>query len=52
VELLRNTVLSGNVPPDVLDSLRVHLVSTDVLVIVGMGVLFLSAAIWVFQRQD
>jgi ABC-2 type transport system permease protein len=52
VDPLRQVMLEGDVPAQVIESLSLHPVGVDIAVMVGLAALFLVPGIWLFSRQD
>jgi ABC-2 type transport system permease protein len=52
VDTLRQVALRESIPATALETLRLYPIATDVLIMIGFGVLFISPAIWLFGRQD
>jgi ABC-2 type transport system permease protein len=52
VDPLRQVALRESVSQQVLQTLSLHPIATDVGVMVGLGVLFLVPAVWLFSKQD
>ncbi len=52
VDPLRQVMLRGEVPPQVLDQLTLYSIPVDIAIMVGFGVAFLVPAIWLFSKSD
>jgi ABC-2 type transport system permease protein len=52
VDPLRQVALRESVSQQVLQTLSLHPIVTDVGVMVGLGLLFLVPAVWLFSKQD
>jgi ABC-2 type transport system permease protein len=52
VDALRQQTLARSVPPQLLRTLTLHPVATDVAVMAGLAVLFIVPAVWQFGRQE
>lgn len=52
VDPLRQVALMKSIPETALETLRLYPIATDVLIMIGFGVLFITPAIWLFGRQD
>jgi ABC-2 type transport system permease protein len=52
VDSMRGTALRHSVPPDVLATVTLYPVATDVAVMGALAVLFIVPAVWLFGRQD
>jgi ABC-2 type transport system permease protein len=51
VDALRQATLRRSVTTEMLGALRLHSMSTDVMVMAGLAVLFIVPAVWQFGRQ-
>jgi ABC-2 type transport system permease protein len=52
VDPLRQVALRESVPAQFLQSLSLHPIATDVVVMIGLGLVFIVPAIWLFSKQD
>lgn len=52
VDAMRNVALSSTVAEQVLQTLILHPIGVNLLVLLGFGILFLIPAIWLFNIQD
>lgn len=52
VDPLRTVALRESVPAAVLHSVQLYPIATDVIVMFGLGLLFLVPAVWLFSIQD
>jgi len=52
VDPLRQVALRESVPAQFLQTLSLHPIATDVVVMVGIGLVFIVPAIWLFSKQD
>jgi ABC-type transport system involved in multi-copper enzyme maturation permease subunit len=52
VDPLRQVVLRESVSSSALEMLRLYPITTDVLIMIGFGALFIVPAVWLFNRQD
>ncbi|MFC1632856.1 ABC transporter permease [Patescibacteria group bacterium] len=50
VDGLRRVLLEGTVPAQVIDSVTIHSLSTNILVTVGFGILFVIVGVFLFRR--
>ena len=52
VDPLRQMALRGNMPSKVLETLSLHPIGTNVLIMAMMGAAFIVPAVWLFSKQD
>lgn len=52
VDPMRQVALAKSVPGAVLRALSLHPIAFDVIILTGLGLLFLVPAVWLFSRQD
>ncbi len=52
VDPLRQVALRESVPAQFLQTLSLHPIATDVVVMIGIGLVFIVPAIWLFSKQD
>ena len=52
VDPLRQVALRESVPAQFLQTLSLHPIATDVVVMIGLGLVFIVPAIWLFSKQD
>jgi ABC-2 type transport system permease protein len=52
VDPLRQVALRESVPAQILATLSLYPIATDVLIMIGLGLVFIVPAIWMFSKQD
>lgn len=52
VDALRQETLGGSIPANILQSMTLHPLATDVAVMAGLALVFVLPAVWQFGRQD
>lgn len=52
VDPIRAVALQGSIPEKALEALILHPMQTNLVVLLGLTVLFLAPAIWLFNKQD
>ena len=52
VDPLRQVALRESLPQVFMDALRLHPITTDVVIMLGFGIAFLVPAVWLFSKQD
>ncbi|MGH2619974.1 MAG: ABC transporter permease [Anaerolineales bacterium] len=52
VDPLRQVALRESLPQAFMDTLRLHPITTDVVIMLGFGIAFLVPAVWLFSKQD
>jgi ABC-2 type transport system permease protein len=52
VDPLRQVALRASVPAEFLQALSLHPIASDVVVMVGIGLIFIVPAVWLFSKQD
>jgi ABC-2 type transport system permease protein len=52
VDPLRQVALRESVPAQILQTLSLHPIAADVVMMVGIGFVFIVPAIWLFSKQD
>jgi ABC-2 type transport system permease protein len=52
VDPLRQVALRASIPAEFLQGLSLHPLATDIVVMVGIGLIFIVPAVWLFSKQD
>lgn len=52
VDALRQETLGGSIPANILQTMTLHPLATDVAVMAGLALVFVVPAVWQFGRQD